>query len=157
MHDAVIRNPSSSSLRAHYTHVRGEAQHSIRVMKNKWWQEKAAEIESFADRKDTRSFYAAIKQVYGPVHNSYNPIRSADWTKLHKDRQDIVSRWGEHFGELLNRVNQVDPPIVEQLPCLPQIPSLDEIPSFSEVHRTVKRLKNNKAAGPDSIPGEIFK
>ena len=118
---------------------------------------KAAEIESFADMKDTRSFYAAIKQVYGPVHNSYNPIRSADGTKLHKDRQDIVSRLGEHFGELLNRVNPVNPPIVEQLPSLPQIPLLDKIPSFSEVHRAVKRLKNNKAAGPDSIPGEIFK
>ena len=53
-HDAVIRNPSSSSLRAHYTHVHGEAQRSIRAMKTKWWQEKAAEIESFADIKDTK-------------------------------------------------------------------------------------------------------
>ena len=34
---------------------------------------------------------------------------------------------------------------------------LDDPPALYEIRAAVKGLKNNKAAGPDGIPGEVFK
>jgi len=40
---------------------------------------------------------------------------------------------------------------------LPIIPQLDHPPAFYEVEVAIKGLKNNKSAGPDGIPAEVFK
>ena len=132
-HEAVIRNPTSQPLRAQYAKARSDIQKNIRAMKNRWWQEKAAEIQSLADKKDIHGFYKAVKQVYGPPRNTSNPLRSADGSTLLKDKQAILTRWAEHFSELLNRKNPTDPSILDQLPTLPPIPQLAETPSFHEV------------------------
>ena len=93
-------------------------------MQNQWWQNKAAEIQSYADNNDTRSFYDAIKQVYGPARNPRVPVRSADGALLIKDRQRILTRWADHFSDLLNHVNPSDPSIFDKLPTLPYIHEL---------------------------------
>jgi len=46
---------------------------------------------------------------------------------------------------------------VDLIPQLPIIPQLDHPPAFYEVEVAIKRLKNNKSAGPDGIPAEVFK
>jgi len=47
--------------------------------------------------------------------------------------------------------------VVSQIPQFPLIPNLDAPPSFHEISTAISHLKNNKAAGPDGIPAEIFK
>ena len=69
----------------------------------------------------------------------------------------IRSRWAEHLSELLNHINATDPFLVNQLPQFPILTDLDTPPAFHEVAKAVKGLKNNKAAGPDGIPAEVFK
>ena len=54
-------------------------------------------------------------------------------------------------------VNPTDPTLVDLIPQLPIIPKLDHSPAFYEVEVAVKGLKNNKSAGPDRIPAEVFK
>jgi len=76
---------------------------------------------------------------------------------LIKDKKDILSHWLEHFQELLNQDNPVDQSIADQIPQLPIISELDTIPSIKEISAAANNLKNNKALGPDGIPGEILK
>jgi len=68
-----------------------------------------------------------------------------------------LTRWAEHFSDLLNHVNPSDPSIFVKLPTLPYIYELAATPSFDEISRAAKSIKNNKSAGPDGISGEVFK
>ena len=121
-----------------------------------WWAEKAAQIQSYANINDKKSFYEALKAVYGPRHFSLHPVRSIDGD-LFKNKELILERWAEYLQNLLNKVHTTDPGFLDDLPTLPIIPKLDDPPSFDEVERAILRLKDNKAAGPDSIPPEVIK
>ena len=156
-HTAALNNPSSGEARRKFSELRSEAQTILRQMENNWWQNKAHEIQSYFDVNDFHKFFDSIKSVYGPVRNSYAPLRSADGNTLIKDRQGILQRWVEHLSDLLNRVNPADPNVFDRLPTLPPIHHLDQVPTFDEVVKAKNSLKNNKAAGPDGLPGEIFK
>ena len=46
---------------------------------------------------------------------------------------------------------------MELIPQLPIIPDLEQSPTFHEIFVAMKGLKNNKAAGPDGLPAEVFK
>ena len=61
------------------------------------------------------------------------------------------------MSELLNCINQTHPTLLEYIPLFPLIRDLAAIPSFHEVTVAVKKLKNNKATGPDGIPAEVLK
>ena len=74
-----------------------------------------------------------------------------------KDHEGILSRWAEHLNELLNCVNPTDPTSVDLIFQLPIIPQLFHPFAFYEVEVAIKGLKNNKSAGPDGIPAEVFK
>ena len=49
-----------------YKEVKAELQKKLRQMKNDWWTKKAAEVQSLADRNDSKAFFASLKEVYGP-------------------------------------------------------------------------------------------
>ena len=156
-HNAYLANPQSKTLKTQLKNLRTETQRTLRVLENNWWLGIAQEIQKHADSNNTHSFYQAIKTVYGPQRKNLAPVRSADGDTLIKDKQQILERWSEHFSSLLNHRNPTIPNIIEELPNVPQITILDELPSFQEVLAAVKHLKNNKSAGPDGIPAEIYK
>ena len=131
-------------------------QRKLRWMENNWWAEKAAQIQSYANINDKKSFYEALKAVYGPRHFSLHPVRSIDGDLI-KNKELILERWAEYLQNLLNTVHTTDPGFLDDLPTLPIIPKLDDPPSFDEVERAILRLKDNKAAGPDNIPPEVIK
>ena len=54
-------------------------------MENKWWTQKAEEIQRFADTNDTQKFYEALKTIYGPTQHAVHPVKSKDGTKVIKD------------------------------------------------------------------------
>jgi len=119
--------------------------------------QKAEEIQCFADTNDTQKFYKALKTIYGLTQHAVHPVKYKDGTKVMKDHEGILSRWAEHLKELLNCVNPTDPTLVDLIPQLLIIPQLDRSPAFYEVEVAIKGLKNNKSAGPDGIPAEVFK
>ena len=61
------------------------------------WEKKADEIHSFADRKDMKKFFDALKTVYRPQSSGTTPLLSADGTSLLSDKEAILKRWSEHF------------------------------------------------------------
>lgn len=75
---------------------------------------------------------------------------SSDGSTLISDHQGIITRWAEHFCELLSHVNPADPEMITLLPFLPPVIEMDSTPTFDEVHWAIKNLKNNKAEGLSS-------
>ena len=97
------------------------------------------------------------KNIVQPQEFAIAPVRSADGSTLFKDRHEILARWANHFESLLNHTNPVDPHILDNLPDLPPTTHLDTPTLYSEIQRAIAGLKNNKSAGPDGIPAEVFK
>ena len=152
-HDALLRNPTSRTLRERFSSKRATVQRKIRWMENNWWAGKAAQIQSYANINDTKSFYEAQKGVYGPRRFSLHPVRSTGGVLIN-NKELILEKWAEN---LLNKVHTTDPDFLDDLPTLPIIPKLDDQPSFDEVEKAILSLKDNKAAGPDNIPAEVIK
>ena len=153
-HDALLRNPTSRTLRERLSSMRATVQRMLRWMENNWWARKAAQMQSYANINDTKSFYEAIKGVYGPSRFSLHPVRSTDGVLI-KMKELIFERWAEYLQNLLNKVYTIDPGFLDEIPTLPIIPKLDDPPSFQEVEKSILSLKDNKTAGTDHIPAEV--
>ena len=153
----AINNPQSAAARANFQMARSKCQRMIRRLKNEWWQNKATEIQNYADTNNQQGFYEAIKIAYGPRQNTNAPLLSEDGRILHKDSNAILERWTEYLNTLLNHQIPSTEEFIEDLPLLPTIHDLDEIPTLDEVTKACRSLKNGKAAGPDGLPGEVFK
>ena len=142
-HDALLRNPTSRTLCDRFSSKRATVQRKLRWMESNWWAEKAAQIQSYANINDAKSFYEALKAVHGPRHFSLHPVRSIDGDLI-KNKELILERWAEYLQNLLNKVHTTDPCFLDDLPTLPIIPKLDDPPSFDEVERSILRLKTTK-------------
>ena len=155
-HDALLRNPTSCTLCECFSSKRATVQRKLRWVESNWYLRKAAQIQSYANINDTKSFYEALKCVYGPRRFSLHPVRST-YSVLIKNNELILKRWAEYLQNLLNKVHTTDPGFLNDLPTLPIISKLDDPPSFDEVEKAILSLKDNKAAGPDNIPAEVIK
>ncbi|CAE1297090.1 unnamed protein product [Acanthosepion pharaonis] len=60
------------------TNKRAHCQRGIREAQNTWWQRKAAKIQSYADQRDLRSFYATTKEIFGPTRSSVGGLKDMD-------------------------------------------------------------------------------
>jgi hypothetical protein len=67
----------------------------------------------------------------------------------------VLARWKEHFEELLNEGSESEQPT--RLVDLRDDGVDIDLPSREEIERALKYLKNNKAAGVDSIAAELLK
>ena len=124
-----------------------EAQRHARLLAEK----KADEIQSFADRKDMKKFFDALKTVYGPQSSGTTPLLSADGTSLLTDKEAILKRWAEHFDGVLNRPSSINDEAINRLPQVECNPLLDELPTVSETVKAIKLLSSGKAPGSDAI------
>ncbi|KAJ8417438.1 hypothetical protein AAFF_G00286650 [Aldrovandia affinis] len=143
--------------RAAHAKAKAAVQSQIRQLKNQWWTRKALEIQQLADCGDTRGFFDATRAVYGPSHRCLAPLRSKDGLMLLKDNESMANRWKEHYEELLNRDTTPEMEALDQLPQQPINENMGAPPSWNEVQDAIRKMKNNKAAGPDGIPAEILK
>ena len=76
----------------------------------------ADEIQSFADRKDMKKFFGALKTIYGPQSSGTYPLLSADGTSLLTDKEAALKRWAEHFDSFLNRSSSINDGAINRLP-----------------------------------------
>ena len=118
-------------------------------------EQKADEIQSFADRKDMKKFFDALKTVYGPQSSGTTPLLSADGTSLQTIKESILKRWAEHFDCVLDRPSSINDEAINSMPHVECNPLLDELPTVSETEKTIKLLSSGKAPGSDAIPVEI--
>ena len=85
-HKAYLNDTNSVSNKAAYSNICKTVQTRLRDMQDSWLSSKADEIQSFADRKDMKKFFDALKTVYGPQSSGTTPLLSADGTSLHWQR-----------------------------------------------------------------------
>ena len=126
-------------------------------MQDSWLRKKADEIQSFADRKDMKKFFDALKAVYGPQSSGTTPLLRADGTGLLTDKEAILRRWAEHFDGVLNRPSSINDEAINRLPQVECNLPLDELPTVSGTVKAIKLLSSGKAPGSDAIPAEIYK
>ncbi|XP_076045668.1 uncharacterized protein LOC143027905 [Oratosquilla oratoria] len=99
----------------------------------------------------------ADSEIYGPSTHGQAPLKSKDGTTILKSDTEIGDRWKEHFEDLLNHKDAINRNVLNMIPKEAKEDSLAQIPSLDDVRNAIKAMKNNKAAGPDGIPIEIYK
>lgn len=124
-------------------------------MKDKWQENKSAELQQYAD--EIKNFFAGMKAVYGPSPNTMVPVWSADGTLL-TEKSDIVQHWNEHFSQLLNGSTQIAPKAIQDIPQCRSLKSPDcPPPTLEETKKAIKQLQVGKAPGPDRMPPKVYK
>ena len=124
-------------------------------MQDCWLSSKVDEIQSFADRKDMKKFFDALKTVYGPQSSGTTPLLSADGISPLTDKEAILKRWAEHFDSVLNQPSSINDDAINRLPQVECNLLLDEFPTVSETVKAI--LSSGKVPGSDAIPTEIYK
>ena len=132
-------------------------QRKLRDVKNTWWSELSREIQLYADTGNYRKFYESLKAVYGPSHKTESPLRSLDGSTLLTDRNQILSRWAQHFEKLFSADKIVCEQTILSIPQRPERSDLDTHPTSEEIEKAINQLKSGKAAGIDNIPPELWK
>ena len=150
-HKAYLRNTSSVSSKTAYSNICKTVQTRLRDMQDSWLSKKADEIQSFADRKDMKKFFDALKS------SGTTPLLSADGISLLTDKEAILKRWAEHFDGVLNRPSSINDEAINKLPQVKCNPLLDELLTVSETVKPIKLLSSGKAPRSDAIPAEIYK
>ena len=156
-HKAYLSDTSSVSNKAAYSDICKTVQTRLRDMQDSWLSSKADEIQSFADRDDMKTFFDALKTVYGPQSSGTTPLLSADGTSLLTDKETILKRWAEHFDSVLNRPSSVNDDAINILPLVECNLLLDEFPTVAETVKAIKLLSSGKAPGSEATPAEIYK
>ena len=154
---AYLSDTSSVSNKAVYSNICKTVQTRLRDMQDSWLSNKADKIQSFADRKDMKKFFDALKTVYGPQSSGATPLLSADGTSLPTDKEAILKRWAEHFDSVLNRLSSINDDAIKRLPQMECNLKLDEFPTVAETVKAIKLLSSGKAPGSDAIPAEFYK
>ncbi|CAK1603721.1 unnamed protein product [Parnassius mnemosyne] len=127
-----------------------------RQAKDKWWQEKARQMQWLADTNQLGEFYAEVRHLLGTSSMAKVPLKSTSGGALFKSREEILGRWAEHFNTLLNVDHFVD---LDHVRCLPQQPfalELDEPISPGEVALAIRQQQNKRAVGVDFIPEIVY-
>ena len=156
-YDAWTEDTNNTQKEILYHISRQHAQRSLRKMKDKWWSERAKDMQASADKHDTKSFYQELKKVHGPKKRSTASIKDKAGRVLITEKKEIVDRWAEHFKGVLNQISDFDDSVLQELPEWEVNNELSSIPSLAETQLAIKQMASDKAAGSDNIPAEIYK
>ena len=101
-----------------------------------------------------KQLYDTTRKLSSKYGRPERPVKDKNGkTIIGKEGQ--LSRWAEHFEELLNRPTPRNPPEIQ--PADLDLPINCEKPSRNEIRKAIMKLKNGKAAGVDNIPSETLK
>ena len=155
----LLLNASGSPNRERnlYKQIKSETQRKLRAMQDKWWKQKAEEIQVASDCNNTKLLYKLLREAYGPRVSTVVLMRSKSGNELFRNPTDILGRWREYFNELLNQPSQFDYDFVRAMPTYPVKLSMADLPTFQEVVKAIKMLNCGKSPGMDGIYAEILK
>ncbi|BHF69070.1 hypothetical protein SprV_0301211100 [Sparganum proliferum] len=87
-----------------------------------WIARRVEEIQGY--RNEMKDFFVAI----GTPKKGTASILSYDGSTLLTEKSQILKRWVEHFGSLLNLYSAIPEATIDQLPKVDHLPSLPEAP-----------------------------
>ncbi|XP_030761783.1 uncharacterized protein LOC115886670 [Sitophilus oryzae] len=98
-----------------------------------------------------RELYKITKQP----SNFNTVIKSKDGRPLTSSEEQL-DRWKEHFSNLLGPISEQNFDNDQPEPTI-EMPINCNTPTKTEIQKAIKTPKNNKAAGPDSVPADLLK
>ena len=133
-----------------------EVKRKVQADKKKWIDGIADEAEEAARNQHMKTIYTLTKLLCNDRPKQCTAVKDKDG-EIISGKEEILNRWREHFSEVLNRTDP-DQPITEDDIGEAEIEEIStEHVSEREVEDAVKKLKNGKAAGIDSITAELLK
>lgn len=153
----VLQSRSTRSTVAAYKDACRQLQQHTRSLKTAWWDSKAQELQTAADRNDMKAFYNGLKEVWGPQKKGPVKLKSADGLETISDNKEVLARWSEHFQKLLNVPGEIQTEALDNIQQRTTKHYLDETPSMNEVTKAIAGLKDGRAPGEDGIPAEVWK
>ena len=150
-------DPSSVSKCERFKTLQAKVQSDLRLMEDQLWQDKAAEVQYYADTHNSKKFFSSLKTTFGPSASSFCPLLASDCSTLIKDQEGMSKRWQEHFSDLLNRPLSVDTGALSQISQQPIQDSLAEPPTMDKIKKAIHQTSSSRASGKDGIPAEIYK
>ena len=156
LHQACLNDPNSESKRNAFASLRSTVQSKLRAIQDEWLSKQADTIQDYANRKDMKNFYSALREVYGPTSSGTSPLLSADGTTLITEKEKILERWAQHFESILNRESEINDDAIKRLPQVQLNSAMDDPPTLLETEKAIHTLSRGKAPGSDSIPAEIY-
>ncbi|XP_049304006.1 uncharacterized protein LOC125776321 [Bactrocera dorsalis] len=156
---AYLATLQSTTTRAgwdRYRELKREARRICRQKKKEAEMREYEQLDKLADRGNARKFYEKMRRLTEGFKTGAYSCRTPQGD-LVTDGQSILKLWREHFSSLLNGSERTTPGEGE-----PDTPIDDDgadvpLPDHEEVRIAITRLKNNKAAGADGLPAELFK
>ena len=116
LHRIYQLDQRSAAKKTAFTNIRRTVQTRLRKMQDSWLAAKADEIQKYADTHDSKRFYDALKEVYGPQSSSTSPLLNVNGTTLITDKPAILNRWAEHFSAVLSRPANINAETIARLP-----------------------------------------
>ena len=113
----------------HSCKCKQQVQRSLRTMQDTWWHDRAADLQSAADRHDYKAFYQGLKAVYGPTHKASPAIKSKEGVLL-TEPPKVLDRWAEHFNKVLNQDSAFDMSVLDEFPQWETNWSLSDVPTI---------------------------
>ena len=104
-------------------------------------------IQAYADKRDMRAFYEALKAAYGPSHQVQAPLRSTDGSTLLTSKDGIIARWAEHFKGLFSDQRFVEETSLAKIPQADVKSFLDNPPTCDEIKEAIAKLKHGNSKG----------
>ena len=130
-----------------------EVKRNAQKDKRAWMESQAEEAEGAAARNDMPTVYQIAKKITGSSTASTGPVKAIDGTLLSKG-DDKLTRWAEHFKEVLNRPEPASPAVTDEPSHLLPIDTSDF--TEDEVRQATENPKN-KSPGMDGITAEMLK
>ena len=149
-------NHSTPERKQLYMEARRTCQVQIRELQNNWWQWRAEELQSCADRNYMKSFLAATKELYGPRNWYPDKLWNATSDAIITNPSEVLDRWRKHFESLLNEHYHTEDDLLRRVPQILQRDWMHVPPTIEELKRVLCTLGINKSPGPVNLPIELL-
>ncbi|XP_073814500.1 uncharacterized protein [Musca autumnalis] len=150
----TLQSVATRSARERYREKRREEKRLFRRKKREMEKRECEQMEMYRRQNEVRKFYQRVKHQTDGFGTGISSCRDQQGN-LVTDTDSVLRIWKEHFSKLLvsdsseDGEDTTDPIPDDGIECIP--------PSQDEVRTAINRLKNNKAAGADGLPAELFK
>lgn len=137
-----------------YRRERTAANRLMRRKKRDAANRRIEELERNHQQKECRKFYKNMRNITDAYQAKSQVHLDVDGNVL-TEMEEIKTRWKEYFEELLNEQDIPLPEIDLEIPSLAD--NIVQLPEESEIEEIIKKMRNNKSPGIDTITAEMLK